>query len=126
MVGRHGAALSPNGGQAVSDGYTKPIGSRGKLRLPVVGAIVYDSAAFRGSATALAARTFQGRKGIAVSVTVRELAELVHGKVLGDGERLIDAARPLSEVQAGDITFLESDKHAPQLAGSVASAAVVA
>lgn len=60
-----------------------------------------------------------------MSVTVRQLAELVHGKVHGNGDLVIDAARPLSEAQAGDITFLESDKHIPQLAASPAAAAVV-
>jgi UDP-3-O-[3-hydroxymyristoyl] glucosamine N-acyltransferase len=68
---------------------------------------------------------FQGRKGVFVSVTVRQLADLVHGTVLGDGELFIHAARPLGDAQAGDITFLESDKHVPQLAASAASAAVV-
>jgi UDP-3-O-[3-hydroxymyristoyl] glucosamine N-acyltransferase len=60
-----------------------------------------------------------------VSVTVRQLAELVHGKVLGDADLVIHAARPLGDARAGDITFLECDKHAPQLAGSPAAAAVV-
>jgi UDP-3-O-[3-hydroxymyristoyl] glucosamine N-acyltransferase len=60
-----------------------------------------------------------------VSVTVQELAALVQGTVMGDGTRVIQAARPLGEAQAGDITFLESDKHALQLAGSPAAAAVV-
>ena len=59
-----------------------------------------------------------------MSVTVRELAELVHGKVLGDGDLIIHAARPLSDAGAGDITFLESDKHTAQLCASAASAAV--
>ncbi len=61
-----------------------------------------------------------------MSVTVRELAELVHGKVHGDADLVIHAARPLSEVQPGDITFLENDKHVLPFAGSVAAAAVVA
>ena len=61
-----------------------------------------------------------------MSVTVRELAELVHGKVHGDGERVVHAARPLSEAQPDDITFLECDKHALQLANRVVAAAVVA
>jgi UDP-3-O-[3-hydroxymyristoyl] glucosamine N-acyltransferase len=60
-----------------------------------------------------------------VSFTVRKLAELVHGTVLGDGDLAIEGARPLGEAQAGDITFLETDKHVPQLAASAASAAVV-
>jgi UDP-3-O-[3-hydroxymyristoyl] glucosamine N-acyltransferase len=66
------------------------------------------------------------KEGRPVSVTVRQLAELVHGKVHGNGDLVIDAARPLSEAQAGDITFLESDKHIPHLAASPAAAAVVA
>jgi UDP-3-O-[3-hydroxymyristoyl] glucosamine N-acyltransferase len=60
-----------------------------------------------------------------VSVTVQELAALVQGTVLGDGTRLVHAARPLGEAQAGDITFLETEKHALQLAASPAAAAVV-
>jgi UDP-3-O-[3-hydroxymyristoyl] glucosamine N-acyltransferase len=60
-----------------------------------------------------------------VSVTVRQLAELVHGTVLGDGDLPIRAARPLDEAVGGDITFLESDKHLPQLVASAAAAAVV-
>src|SRR6202035_5056119 len=83
----------------------------------------------RASAGALIIRPrglFQGRKGTPVSVTVRELAELVHGTVHGDGHRAVQAARPIGEARAGDITFLESDKHASQLVASAASAAVVA
>jgi UDP-3-O-[3-hydroxymyristoyl] glucosamine N-acyltransferase len=60
-----------------------------------------------------------------VSFTVRELAELVQGKVFGDADAVIQAARPIGEAQTGEITFLESDKHASQLAASTASAAVV-
>ena len=61
-----------------------------------------------------------------MSVTVRQLAELVHGKIHGDGDLTIAAARPLSEAQAGDVTFLDSEKHVLQLAASPATAAVVA
>jgi UDP-3-O-[3-hydroxymyristoyl] glucosamine N-acyltransferase len=60
-----------------------------------------------------------------VTVTLRELAELVHGQVHGDGELLIHAARTLQEALPGDITFVEDDKHASQLHGCQASAAVV-
>jgi UDP-3-O-[3-hydroxymyristoyl] glucosamine N-acyltransferase len=60
-----------------------------------------------------------------VSVTVRQLAELVHGQVLGDGDLCISAARPLGVAQPGDITFVEDQKHAPLLHGCLASAAVV-
>jgi UDP-3-O-[3-hydroxymyristoyl] glucosamine N-acyltransferase len=60
-----------------------------------------------------------------VSVTVRQLAELVLGTVQGNGDLLIHAARPLKEARAGDITFVEDAKHAAQLKASQASAAVV-
>jgi UDP-3-O-[3-hydroxymyristoyl] glucosamine N-acyltransferase len=53
------------------------------------------------------------------------LAELVHGEVLGDGELLITAARPLGEAQPGHVTFVEDQKHLAQLHLSQASAAVV-
>jgi UDP-3-O-[3-hydroxymyristoyl] glucosamine N-acyltransferase len=60
-----------------------------------------------------------------VGVTVRQLAELVHGQVLGDGDVLIHAARPLGDAQSGDITFLEQQKHAHLLHDCRASAVVV-
>ncbi len=60
-----------------------------------------------------------------MSITVRELAELVEGKVLGDGEVAVVGARPLGEAGAGDITFLENEKNAKTLHDRRASAAVV-
>src|SRR5207248_3951345 len=66
-----------------------------------------------------------GKKGPAVTVTVRELAEWVRGEVLGDGELPISNARTLAEAQPGDITFVEDDKHLPAWQSSRASAAVV-
>ncbi|MBI2804545.1 MAG: UDP-3-O-(3-hydroxymyristoyl)glucosamine N-acyltransferase [Planctomycetes bacterium] len=60
-----------------------------------------------------------------MAVTVRQLAELVQGKVVGDGSLLIHAARTLHEAQPGEITFLDQTKNAAKLAGSHASAAVV-
>jgi UDP-3-O-[3-hydroxymyristoyl] glucosamine N-acyltransferase len=59
-----------------------------------------------------------------VSLTVRELAELVSGKVVGDGDREIVAARALDEAQPGDITFVEDEKHARYLHDCRASAIV--
>ena len=60
-----------------------------------------------------------------MGATLRQLAELVRGKVLGDAELVIAAARPLSEATPGDITFVEDDKHAAGLHVCKASAAVV-
>jgi UDP-3-O-[3-hydroxymyristoyl] glucosamine N-acyltransferase len=53
------------------------------------------------------------------------LAELVQGKVLGDGAMVIASAKPLSEAQAGDITFIENINNLGHLHTSAASAAVV-
>ena len=56
-----------------------------------------------------------------MSVTVRQLAELVQGEIVGDGNLLIHAARPLGDAQSGEITFVEDAKHVPDLEGSRAS-----
>jgi len=58
-------------------------------------------------------------------VTVRHLAELVAGTIQGDGELVIQAARPLAEAQPGDITFVVDNRHAARLSECPASAAVV-
>jgi len=60
-----------------------------------------------------------------VTVTVRQLAELVQGKVLGDGDIPIQTARSLGEAGPGDITFIENDKNLGHLRNCAASAAVV-
>jgi UDP-3-O-[3-hydroxymyristoyl] glucosamine N-acyltransferase len=58
-------------------------------------------------------------------VTVRHLAELVAGTIHGDGDLVIQAARPLAEAQPGDITFVVDNRHAARLSECPASAAVV-
>jgi UDP-3-O-[3-hydroxymyristoyl] glucosamine N-acyltransferase len=60
-----------------------------------------------------------------VPITLRQLAELVHGQVSGDGALEISAARALHEAGPGDVTFIESDKHAPLLKSCRAAAVVV-
>ena len=59
-----------------------------------------------------------------MKVTVRQLAELVQGQVVGDSDVPITAARSLSEAQPGDITFVENDNHARELHACRASAVV--
>src|SRR5205807_10350941 len=66
----------------------------------------------------------QGREGH-VTVTLRELAELVRGRLHGDGDLPISEARSLSEAHPGHITFIENDRQARHLATCRASAAVV-
>jgi len=57
--------------------------------------------------------------------TVRQLAELVNGEVVGDAGQAVAHARVLREAQPGDITFLENDRQFPALEKCAASAAVV-
>jgi UDP-3-O-[3-hydroxymyristoyl] glucosamine N-acyltransferase len=59
-----------------------------------------------------------------VSITVQQLAELVEGKLTGDGSVLIHAARPLQEAGPGHITFVEGEKQARCLPSCKASAVV--
>lgn len=60
-----------------------------------------------------------------MAFTVRELAELVHGEIFGDGEQVVDAARPLTDAAVGDITFIEDERHLARFYSSGASAAIV-
>ena len=60
-----------------------------------------------------------------MAITLRQLADLVKGKFQGDGDLVINAARPVGEAQLGDITFIENEKHAGHLQDCKASAAVV-
>ncbi len=60
-----------------------------------------------------------------MKATVHELADLVHGTVVGDGAVVIGAARPLQDAQLGDITFLEDVKRGSLLQQSPASAFIV-
>jgi UDP-3-O-[3-hydroxymyristoyl] glucosamine N-acyltransferase len=60
-----------------------------------------------------------------VAATVEQLAELVHGRLVGDGSVAIRSARPVGEAGPGDITFIENDRFAKLLRGSPASAAIV-
>jgi UDP-3-O-[3-hydroxymyristoyl] glucosamine N-acyltransferase len=60
-----------------------------------------------------------------VNVSVRQVAEWVHGEVVGDGDVAVTAARPLSEAGPGDITYVDGSRNLPSLYTSGASAAVV-
>jgi UDP-3-O-[3-hydroxymyristoyl] glucosamine N-acyltransferase len=59
-----------------------------------------------------------------MSVSLRQLAELVDGRVAGDPEILITSARSLQEAQPGDITFVKDEKHLNLLSQCRASAVV--
>ena len=57
--------------------------------------------------------------------TVEQLAELVRGRLVGDGSVSIHSARPVGEAGPGDITFIESERFVKLLRSSPASAAIV-
>ena len=57
--------------------------------------------------------------------TVEQLAELVRGRLVGDGSVSIRSARPVGEAGPGDITFIENERFAKMLRASPASAAIV-
>ncbi len=60
-----------------------------------------------------------------MAYNVQQLAELVHGNVMGDGTLTVQAAHTLQEAKAGDITFVENSSYIPHLEKSSASVAVV-
>jgi UDP-3-O-[3-hydroxymyristoyl] glucosamine N-acyltransferase len=60
-----------------------------------------------------------------VAATVGQLADLVRGRLEGDGTVPINSARPVDEAGPGDITFVESERYARLLKASPASAAIV-
>lgn len=55
---------------------------------------------------------------------LEHLAELVRGRLVGDGDIPIRAARPVSEAGPGDITFVEGEKYAKLLRRSEAAAVI--
>lgn len=57
--------------------------------------------------------------------TVRHLADLIGGTLVGDGDTVVHSARSLNEANAGDITFAESAASLVILEKSNATAAVV-
>ena len=62
---------------------------------------------------------------MSVAATVEQLAVLVRGRVVGDGNVSIRSARPVSEAGEGDITFIDDERYAKMLRASPASAAIV-
>ncbi len=57
--------------------------------------------------------------------TVRELADLVQGRIVGDDRLVIHAARPVTEAGPDDITFIADDRNAKHLTMCRAAAVVV-
>ncbi len=61
-----------------------------------------------------------------MAVAVREIAAWIDGLVEGDGDCLVTGARPMTEVVAGDVTFLEDEKYLNEFRNSAAVAAIAA
>lgn len=64
-------------------------------------------------------------KGVRVA-TLRELAELVGGTVVGDADLSIHRVAGITEAQPGEITFVANPKYLPLLQNTCASAVIVA
>ncbi|QEL19999.1 UDP-3-O-(3-hydroxymyristoyl)glucosamine N-acyltransferase [Limnoglobus roseus] len=60
-----------------------------------------------------------------MSLTVRQMAALVAGEVVGNGDAEIVDARPLTDAKPGHITFVEDDRYLDAWHHSPASAALV-
>ena len=58
--------------------------------------------------------------------TLRDLAEYVGGRVIGDGSVVISGVSPIEEAGQGDITFLANPRYARFIATSKASAVILA
>jgi UDP-3-O-[3-hydroxymyristoyl] glucosamine N-acyltransferase len=58
-------------------------------------------------------------------VTLAELAHLLEGTVVGDGQTIIRGIAPLEQAQSGDLTFVAEGKHISKLANSRAAAVLV-
>jgi len=59
-----------------------------------------------------------------MQVTLAELAALVHGRLVGDGDLLIRGAAPLADAEPGEITLIDKAERGHLLKSSRASAAV--
>lgn len=59
------------------------------------------------------------------TATLKELAELVSGRLKGDGDLVIRAAAPIQEAGPGDITFVANFRYAKYIATTEASALVL-
>lgn len=57
--------------------------------------------------------------------SLKEIAELVGGRVVGNDQTLIESASTLAQAQAGQITFLSNPKYAPQVETTAAAAVFV-
>src|SRR6185312_2436472 len=67
---------------------------------------------------------WSGKDSARMEVTLAQLATIVRGAVVGNSRAQISGAATLRDVQAGEITFVDSIEKAGKLMQGVASAAV--
>lgn len=60
-----------------------------------------------------------------LSITAKKLAELVHGELVGDGQRVLTSVAPLDSATPDCISFLSNVRYIPQLEQSVAGVVFV-
>jgi len=60
-----------------------------------------------------------------MGMTLKEIAQLVNGELLGDGEIGIEGVGSLAEAKKGEITFLASPKYRNQVSKTKASAIII-
>jgi UDP-3-O-[3-hydroxymyristoyl] glucosamine N-acyltransferase len=61
-----------------------------------------------------------------MALKLRELADLLGGELVGDGECLIERVAPIDRAGAGEITFVSNEKYIPFLKTTQATAIIVA
>jgi len=57
-------------------------------------------------------------------MTLKEIAEIIHGEVVGDAGTVITGVSGIKEAKSGDITFLANSKYSPLLQQTKASAVI--
>jgi len=60
-----------------------------------------------------------------MKLKIKEIAEIINGKVIGDGETIITGISGIKEAKEGDITFIANRKYLPLLKSTKASAVIV-
>jgi UDP-3-O-[3-hydroxymyristoyl] glucosamine N-acyltransferase len=60
-----------------------------------------------------------------MAITLAQIAQLTGGRLSGDGDRMIERARPLEEAGATDVSFVANEKALARLTGCDAGALIV-
>ena len=60
-----------------------------------------------------------------MELTLKQIAEMTGGRLVGDGDRVVTRVRPIHEAGSGDLSFVANDKALAAAAGSDAEALIV-